>query len=270
MHRLIFLIAIVVLMFSSNDIYAQSAVSGKPSQVAEADAAPRPLTYKSRAELGSEIKRLEALGDLRSWQEDFTLGVAYMHAGRLPEAITLVEKTSLARPSFDKAFESLGMARFRAGDMVGAVRAWERAIKINPKAAHLKKMVTLASDRQEVGNRIDELQEALGTGNGKELWKPRLELAGLYLKLRNADKALLFVKEAISIKGEDAELLEVLGKAQAGRGDYKKASTTFKKAIALTPDSDLPGLRRRRGMLADMVLVIKRVEKAEENKTRKK
>jgi len=228
-----------------------------------AGAMPPPLVYKTGAELKAEIGRLEAVAGggegvsgtrRRTWQEDFTLGVAYMHAGRLEEALTLIEKTIEARPSFTQAYGSLGMARFRLGDMEGAVTAWKRAIKADPRAIHIRRMMVIANDRMVLGKRVETLLGALGKSENKE-WEPHLELARLYLKLRRADDSMMHIKKAIEIKGEDMTLLETLGRAHAGRGDFKGASVAFKKALKLAKAP--PDQRRLQGMLADMRLFVK-------------
>lgn len=257
MRKLLLLLAFFVFMASAGDVFAKGE---KAKEVL-----PKPPEYKTRAELETEIDRLEALSDGRSWQEDFTLGVAYMHAGMTPEALMLIEKTLKERPSFEKGYASLGMARFRSGDLKGAIVAWERALKADPKAAHLRRMSVVANDRLVIGKQVDELLKAIGTGK-KKGWEPHLELARLYLKLRKADVSMVHIKKAIKIKGEDLTLLETLGKAHAGMGDYKLASAAFKKALAL---SDGPNRRRLQGMLADMELFVKRAE-AQKKKSGKK
>ncbi|VAV83169.1 hypothetical protein MNBD_DELTA01-304 [hydrothermal vent metagenome] len=248
-----FLLLIVAVAFISLPVIANA---GKDDL--NAQAMPQPPAYKSRGELTAEIKRLEAIPGKRSWQEDFTLGVAYMHAGRTGQALVLLEKTVKERPSFEKAYESLGMARFKDGDMEGALRAWKRAVKADNKAVHLKRMIVVARDRLVIAAKVDALLREVDGGK-KKGWQAHLELARLYLKLRKPGKSLIHVNKAIGIKGEDVTLLEVRGRAYAGAGEYGQAAVAFRKAHALSPEAS-PDKRRLRRMLADMEHFLRRAE----------
>jgi len=250
MKKFLLLMAVVAFIFLP--------VIGRAGEGAsEADAMPRPPAYKTRGELTAEIKRLEAISG-RSWQEDFTLGVAYMHAGMTGQALVLLDKTVKERPSFEKGYESLGMARFKGGDMQGAVRAWERALKKNSKAVYLKKMIAAARERLAAAGKAEALLRQVNTGK-KKGWEGHLELARLYLTLRDPGKSLVHVNKAIGIKGEDAALLEVQGRAYAGGADYRQAAGAFRKAYALAPENS-PDRQRLSRMLADMENFVRRAE----------
>ncbi len=247
---LLFILALAFISLPVTAIAAKDAGSGIVM--------PKPPAYKSKTELTAEIKRLEAISTGRSWQQDFTLGVSYMHAGKVGSALALLERVSEQRPDFLKVYEPIGMARFKSGDMEGALKAWRQALKADPKAVHLKKMIVLAGDRLVLSRRVEGLLKELDTG-AESSWESQLKLSRLYLKLREPEKSLVHVNKAIALKGEDASLLEAQGRAHAGRGEFMLAAGAFKKASAMAPEQGPFKLRLQR-MLADMQALLRRAE----------
>ncbi len=247
---LLFIIALAFISLPVTAIASKDAVSGIVM--------PKPPAYKSKAELTVEIKRLEALTDSRSWQQDFTLGVAYMHAGKVSSSLALLEQVIEQRPDFLKVYEPIGMARFKGGDMEGALKAWQQALKADPKAIHLKKMIVLAGDRLVLSRRVEGLLKGLDADK-ESSWESQLKLSRLYLKLREPDKSLIHVNKAIALKGEDAILLEAQGMAHAGGGEFMLAAGAFKKASAMAPEQGPLKLRLQR-MLADMETLLRRTK----------
>jgi len=246
----LFILALTFISLPVSAIAAKDVGIGKAS--------PKPPAYKTKAELSVEIKRLEAMAGERSWQQDFTLGVAYMHAGKSRSALTLLERVIQQQPNFLKTYEPIGMARFKGGDMEGALKAWKLALKAAPKAVHLKKMIVLAGDRLVLSRRIDGLLRDVDTGS-KSSWESQLKLSRLYLKLREPEKSLVYVNKAIALKGEDATLLEAKGRAHAGGGEFMLAAGAFKKAYSMASDQGPFRLRLQR-MLADMETLLRRAE----------
>ncbi len=242
---------ILVLAFISLPVTVVAAKDAGSSS-----ALPKPPAYKSKAELTAEITRLESISGGRSWQQDFTLGVAYMHAGKVRSALTFLERVIERRPDFLKAYEPIGMARFKGGDMEGALKAWRLALKADPKSIHLKKMIVLAGDRLVLSRRVEGLLKGLDADK-ESSWESQLKLSRLYLKLREPEKSLIYVNKAIAIKGEDATLLEAQGRAHAGGGEFMLAAGAFKKASTMVPEQGPFKLRLLR-MIADMESLLRR------------
>lgn len=70
-------------------------------------------------------------------QATVNLGVLAAVEGRLADAKILLEKGLAGDPGSFEGWNALGMVRARGGDPDGAVEAWGRALKINPRAVEL-------------------------------------------------------------------------------------------------------------------------------------
>src|SRR3972149_1944443 len=155
------------------------------------NAPPEPFTYQTREDLDKAIKKFEE--DRKStkftWQDGFNLGVAYIYAERFEDAVKPFEEVKNYRPSFDKTYESLGMAYYRQGNMGKAIEAWQKALELNPSAEHLKDMLERAKRRFEIKNRAEALKEEIGKEEAG--WPKRLELAAVYLMLMEPDPAII-------------------------------------------------------------------------------
>jgi tetratricopeptide (TPR) repeat protein len=199
--------------------------------------------YANMEEIQRDIEGLEGLREAKglSWQDAFRLGVAYIHAGRLDDAVTTLEEARGLRPRFHKIHESLGMAYFRLGELDKAITVWEKALEMRPDATHLEEMIKRAGQRLAFEKRISTLEQVMDKGRAG--WVERLELASLYISMRRLDEAKVQIEEALREKQDSPELYDALAQAHAMGGDFEKAVEALKKAVQLNPDDEVLGKR---------------------------
>lgn len=206
----------------------------------EKNTPPPQVTYNNVAELDKDIERLEKLkgsGGL-SWQEAYTLGVAYVQKGNIKRAVPLLEDVARRRPSFSKTFGSLGMAYFRSDEPGKAAEAWEKALKLDPKAEFLKEMIERAKRKTEVLDRIASLENEADAE-----WQKKFELAALYMGVKRFEEAKSQLMKIIAVKGDSPEVYDALAETYAITGDFDKAIDAERKAVRLDPKKEI--LRKR-------------------------
>jgi tetratricopeptide (TPR) repeat protein len=204
---------------------------------------PEVPLYANMEEVQRDIERFEGARDAGglSWQDSFRLGVAYIQARRLDDAVTALEEAKRLRPGFQKTYESLGMAYFRLGELDSAVTTWQKALAMNPEATHLEDMIQRAGRRLALEKRVESLEESVDKGTAG--WQTRLELASLYMATRRMDDAKVQLNEALKEKRDSPELYDALAQVHAMGGDFEKAVEYEKKAVRLKPDDEV--LKRR-------------------------
>lgn len=203
------------------------------------NAPPEPFTYQTREDLDKAIKKFEEDGKTgkSAWQDRFNLGVAYIYAERFEDAVKTFEEVKNRRPSFNKTYESLGMAYYRLDNMPKAIEAWQKALELDPVAEHLKDMLERAKRRLEIKSRAGALKQELAKGQAG--WTKRLELAALYLMLREPDPAIIELKEVLKTRKNSPEIYDALAEAYALKGDFDSAVSFEKKAVSLSPGDEV-------------------------------
>lgn len=205
---------------------------------AERGGPPELPAYTDVSDLRSEIQRLEGLRRERglSWRDTYRLGVAYLHAGRLEEAVATLEEAADMRPAYHRILESLGMAYYRLDRLEDAASAWQRALDTG-QAPHIEEMVKRTRTKIALERRIAVLEELV---KGEDVdWRIRYELAALYLGLNRPRDAVTQLEEAVSHKKDDPGIYDTLARAYALTGDYESAVRAEEKALSLKPDADI-------------------------------
>ncbi len=166
------------------------------------------------------------------------LGVAYIQKGNMKEAVPHLEDAARRRPSFSKTFESLGMAYFRLDEPGKAAEAWEKALKLDPKAEFLKEMNERAKRKIAVFDRIAYLENEADAD-----WQKKFELAVMYMGVKRFEEAKSQLMKVIAVKGDSPEVYDALAETYAITGDFDKAIAAEKKAVRFDPKKEI--LRKR-------------------------
>lgn len=214
-------------------VHYQNAVRGAP-EVAEA-----------RFGLGVALLQtgrfLEALGELErnvalrpDHAEGFNnLGSVLRELGRLPEAIAAFEQAVRLRPDYPRALSNLGVALADAGQPARALDTLERALALapdNPGAlnnlGHVRKAQRDYDGAVEIFARLAALRP--------EDPEPTLNL-GLVEQAREHHAAACAAFERAIALREDARAWFCLGKSAGALGDPARATTAYRRALALDP-----------------------------------
>ncbi len=197
---------------------------------------PETVQYASLAEVEKDIARLEPFFKSKSlsWQDAYRLGVAYMQAGRIEDAMAALADSERRHPEFFKTYESLGMAHFRLGDMDKALVNWERALALDPKAEHIKEMIERARHRKATTDRILALEAEVKDARAE--WGKRFELAVLYLTTGKINESHAMLTGLLKAKKDSPELYSALARAEAMMGNIDASIANQRKAVKLRPN----------------------------------
>jgi tetratricopeptide (TPR) repeat protein len=160
------------------------------------------------------------------------LALLSLHLGWVARSLALFERARELEPGYPDVLAWLGLARLRAGDAHGAVRALEQAISMRCEFARAHRFLALA--RHATGRTREALSEAR-TGLASESDVPgrpgRLRMPGLEAEGAEEDELL----RALAIRPRCADLHLALGRRLGEDGAPHDARQAFRAALHLQP-----------------------------------
>jgi len=205
------------------------------------------------------------------------------------EAIDLLKEAIVLNPSFEDAYEALGVILSKSDQIDEAIEWMQRLAKLNPDSvmAHANLSVfwlekgdkDKAEDEKAISMSIrmrmaakeavkakqekeDEVKVLAETKERMSMFNQVLEIdpddllanygiGGCYNILKEYDKAIEHLQKAISIKATHTQAYLELGKAYFGLGDKVKAAGAWKKGIEVASQKgDMTPLKEMQGLLA--------------------
>jgi lipopolysaccharide biosynthesis regulator YciM len=126
------------------------------------------------------------------------LGLQARARGRAQEAIRRFQAAIDDAPTLAPAYLNLGDVRLDAGDLAGAVDAWEKLVQVSPERAYLVfPQLESAYTKQGTPERFPELCRRLIAGNPLD-WRVRLALARHLANQGTAEGVLDLLFEALA------------------------------------------------------------------------
>ena len=174
-----------------------------------------------------------------------------------------------ARKSFEKALEitpthfpaaaSLAQLDLAQNKPEAARARFEAILKRDPN--QLASLLALAEVRARAGAGVDEVATLLNSAirSSPNDFAPRRALVEFYLGSDKPQLALSAAQAAANELPQSPELLDLLGRTQQATGAMNQAIATFKKLVALAPDSPRAQMR-----LGDAYLQDKHPEQAQQ------
>ena len=225
-----------------------------------------------------------ALGELQSIAAsddgvvaDMALINALLQERKVDQALKAIDALEKKRPADVMPVFLRGRALLLKRDVVGARKAMERVLEIDPNYFPAVGVLAVldnadkrpddararleAAIKRQPGNvqahlALVELRQANGadkTELATLLRKvveaapssplPRLLLAEHHLRHSEPKDALVVAQQAVSALPDNVQLLDVLGRAQSANGEHNQAQASFNRMAALQPQSSLPFLR---------------------------
>ena len=225
-----------------------------------------------------------ALGELQSIAAsddgvvaDMALINALLQERKVDQALKAIDALEKKRPADVMPVFLRGRALLLKRDAVGARKAMERVLEIDPNYFPAVGVLAVldnadkrpddararleAAIKRQPGNvqahlALVELRQANGadkTELATLLRKvveaapssplPRLLLAEHHLRHSEPKDALVVAQQAVSALPDNVQLLDVLGRAQSANGEHNQAQASFNRMAALQPQSSVPYLR---------------------------
>jgi len=165
------------------------------------------------------------------------LGVLFLQAGQIDQAVPLLERATEARPNDAAFWHNLGHAYMRSRRMDDALKSFDRAIAVDPaQPAPLFSAATVRLGRQSNGD-INAAIELLGRAKAAG-WHPAElhQTLGIALMLAGkVDQAIPEFHAALDLKPNSADAYHHLGAAHLQRKDMEGARWCLERAMELEP-----------------------------------
>jgi tetratricopeptide (TPR) repeat protein len=152
----------------------------------------------------------------------------FIEAQRIYQSLLGLERSNLG------AFVGLGRTALQCGNPHVAVRYYEKAVKINPKAAELRNQLAIAFLR--IGRPDKAETQALISYKLDQNSLATLKILNeIYYLLGRPAKSQLYLERAVTLQPGDLSLKLALAQNADVSGDLKKAQTLFREVIASDP-----------------------------------
>ena len=144
---------------------------------------------------------------LSSWT---LFGITGGHFERPDEVLRFFSAAVAIRPGSSYAFNMLGIALFRKGDVDGAIAAYQEAIRLRPEGADLHNNFAYVCLEREtrVNEAIAEFRRAQAVD--PEHYPAQKGLARAFKAQGKLDEAIIAYREAVRLKPDDPEAFSIL------------------------------------------------------------
>jgi len=176
------------------------------------------------------------------WQPEndfawFNLGYAYFNLKHLDEAIKAYRRAIYINPKEVKLWKMIGFAYVALRNYEGIIEAFAEAIRIDPKGT-TEEVLFFLGDAYLRLHRYDEAIEVYSQSlriNPKNelIW---LMLGASYVEIKRFDDAIYALRQSLRIDPNQVSVWLVLGSAYRGSGNLKAADEAFNEARRLDPE----------------------------------
>ena len=161
------------------------------------------------------------------------VGRGALRSANSRSAIPLLERAVQIAPQHKQAWNDLGLAYLSAGKLDEAIRAFQMQLEVNPTDEYSNKYLGLALERKQ------DYREAAAAFRRQAQITPldpvaHASLGGLLLELHDYTEAVSEFEKATILSPQNAQLEVDLGRAYAGAGNNNAAVSAFEKAAALS------------------------------------
>lgn len=208
---------------------------------------------------------------------DMALIASALRQRQIDKALSAIAGLEKKQPNSPMVFNLRGNALALKGDAKGARENFERALSLNagyfPAAASLARMdlaekkpddarkrfdsvlvkdpknvpamMAIAELRMRAGAKPEEVTGILAKAIAAvpDDAAPHVALITLYMQLKDTDKAVSAVRDALAALPEKPEILDLAGRVMQQTGDTNQALAYYGKLSALLPNAALPYLR---------------------------
>jgi tetratricopeptide (TPR) repeat protein len=163
------------------------------------------------------------------------LGAAYVHLGRLDEAIEQYRLAISGEQPDPGILFNLALALYKAGRVPEAVSELERVVALKPENDNAVLLLADCHLRQGENQQVIDLLGPLEAGFGEDRTFAYL-LGTALLREGDLERGQVLIDRVLS-GGDSAEMRVLMGTAHLEAQDFRRAAEEFARAAELSPDA---------------------------------
>lgn len=162
------------------------------------------------------------------------MGIAYRRSGEIEKAIKNYNKALKINPSYQRIYYNLGIAYMKKGDLDKAKSVFQETISVNPNFADAwNNLGYIYLDRGDIDKALHHFKTAVDCNPYHPL--ALSNLAEVFLEKGEFDRAFQYVQQTLTLNVQLPGAHNTLGKIHNERGELEKAENHYKTAISLDP-----------------------------------
>ncbi|MFC2140928.1 tetratricopeptide repeat protein [Acidobacteriota bacterium] len=160
------------------------------------------------------------------------MGIAYRRSGDIEKSIKNYSKALKINPSYQRIYYNLGIAYMKKGDTEKARSAFQETISVNPNFADAwNNLGYIYLEEGEIEKALHHFKTAVDCNPYHPL--ALSNLAEVFLEKGEFDQALQYAQQALTLNTQLPGAHSILGKIHVERGELEKAEKQYKTAISL-------------------------------------
>ncbi len=172
----------------------------------------------------------------REKREHFERGKAYVEQKAYKEAVLEFRTAVQLDEKFGEARYALALAYEKTGDFAQTLREMVRAADLLPDDAVLQlragRLLMAAGSHEDAATRAKKVLD-----RDPQNVDALIVFGNASSGMKNSDQAIAVLEQALKMTPGEERLLESLGELQRSRGELPAAEASFKRAVAIAPNS---------------------------------
>ena len=175
---------------------------------------------------------------------DAGIGIARAETiqGEIESAIGRLEEITAASPENEKAWQALGLARFRSGDFDGAESALNNAVNAIRPQSDVRRYASVLGglvEAQLILDKKDEARRNLDRLEGVASNAPSTFFLAAKLARSNGDYALAsrHLQNLLNVSPDNSQAQYFLANMQLMQGNFAQAERLLHRVVAMAPDN---------------------------------
>ena len=166
----------------------------------------------------------------------YRLGILYYETGELERAVRAFQKAIEINPAFTNAHLALATLLLQTGRYEEAETSYRNVLKLDPRnGAALKELADLLFEREEFEEGIELIEPLRGEGLIDD--GGRLALGRFYYRAGRIDDALSMFRELVDEQDGNAAIMRIIAEIEIQRGHFKTACGYLRRAIEAEGDN---------------------------------
>ena len=175
--------------------------------------------------------------NLKQTTSKLHLGVEYLQANQLEQAVIYFEQVLQEQPGNPDAWHLLGVSYAKQNNNIKAIEKIQKAIEINSnQSSFYNNLANIYAKLEQYDQAIECYQKAVQLKS--DYLDAHLNLANLYLQKELINQAISSYKKVLEINPNAGDILNNLGFTYAKAKQFSLARQCFQKSIELQPSNN--------------------------------